>query len=172
MILEDTIEQELVDASRLMVHANNAQTRAKTVYYKAIYNGLASVIEAILYMIIEKACTQDPTILEHPSKRVDRRIHDLNSSPLGSTKTLFISERTEEPFTFADVSKQFMDMIKFCRQHDITSKRLYKRIDTIRIKRNHVHLQIRTSTSRSYTRAHINSASDTIVELYGIFSSL
>lgn len=125
-----------------------------------------------MYLVTTRSCTKSPSLLNNPGKKTTKRVHDLNEALLGSGKMLFIAETVQEPYTVKDVSDKFASMNKFCKDQGIISSRLFKRLDHIRIKRNDIHLQLRTTKSRSYTKAHINSTSDTIIELYSILSSI
>lgn len=166
------MRQEFDDITLFLKLAEIKNTSARTIYYKAAFNSMAAIIEAFIYEIVRQSCEKDPALLSSNTRRDYKQLHDLNKARIGTDKDLVIVERIDVPFTFKEVTDKFNTMNRFCRDNALIQKRLYNRIDRVRKKRNDIHLQTRTSVSRSYTRAELDRMAAIGVQLISVLSAI
>jgi len=164
--------QEYEDIAEYLISADSLNTRARTRYYKAAYYTSAQIVELLIYMIVLQACDRQPELLESFKTRAEVNVHDLSASRLGSTKKLHITETLDRASTINEVVKNLATMIAFCNSQKLVGTNLGKKLDRIRIKRNDIHLHLRTSQARTYTKAHIDQLADTTHQLIAIFLSM
>jgi hypothetical protein len=165
IVLERNIVTTLGDVFRLLDDANNTKTRARTVYYKCSFLLLASITEALVFHFIKCGTDLDPTLISKADSTRIKPLQLLHPSNTGSTKKLWFAEEVPAPATFADITKDFNKMNDFCRMHLSIATALFSDLDYVRKKRNEIHLQGLTSSSRSFTRRQINKVGDAMVEM-------
>jgi hypothetical protein len=166
-ILVENIKMTLKDVVVQVGHAQNVKGPARTSYYKMGTLLLASSVEAMLHDIIKCAMTNDPNLAKRVQKKDLRKIHPLPSATLGTSKSLFVCEEVFEDFRL-DKTTLLGSMNTFAKKTGLINKSQFNRIDSIRQKRNEIHLQGRPSTSRSFTLRHIRSTSKILEELANV----
>jgi hypothetical protein len=164
------VVQELDDIRDLGEAVNNVNTRARTVYYKAMYNSAASIVECFLFRLVHSLHRHDSAVLG--TERKERYVSELNQVELGSKKNLYIAERYTRDRGIDEVAGKFIEMNRLCLTTKVINRNLYKRLERIREKRNEIHIQLRTSASRSYTKAQVDLVMDTALKLYDILLPL
>ena len=164
--------REYGDIGEYIQVANTVQTRARTRYYKAAYYTSAQIVELLVYMIVLSSCDAHPELLENFKIQSEQKVHDLIGTQLGSPKKLHIAESFQRGATLEDVTKDFQQMIAFCKSQNLIDATMKKRLDRIREKRNDIHLFLRKSPVRTYTRAHIDQLADTTHKLSRVLISI
>ena len=164
-VLEKNIATTLGDVFRLLNDADKVGTRAKTVYYKCAFLLLASITEALVFDFIKCRTDADPSLIPRADTTTHKHIQHLNSANLDTPKRLSIVEEVPLAATFADITKDFNRMNDFCRKHLSIPPKQFRNLDYVRRKRNEIHLQGLTSSSRSYTRVQINKVGDSMVDM-------
>lgn len=157
------VSNTLEDTSVQLVHAQDVRGRARTGYYKAMILLLASVAEALVHHLIEKACNQDSSLAGQKPVINKKLLVQVNNSALQSPLDLWVAEREEQPFSLNGVGFQAMNV--FCLETNLINRRLYNALEQIREKRNEIHLQSLSTSSRSFTLRMVGSASSAIVDL-------
>jgi hypothetical protein len=164
--LEKNIRTTFGDISELFADVERVKARAKTKYYKCIFLLAASIVEALVYHLIDCSCNADPRLLtDNPDVKLRAR-HTLPSPVLGTVKKLFIAEEVVKPSTIKSIAPSFKIMNKFCYKNGLIDDDILKEIEYIRKKRNQIHLQTLDSTSRSYTLAMLERVGEAMIMLY------
>lgn len=164
-VLAKNINTTLQDVSTLVNDVVKVNTRAKTVYYKAIILLLASIVEAQVYHFIDRKCTADPTLFAKDIKSYKPKIA-LSKAILGSSSQFYVAEEIATPRTLKNITGSFNAMNDFCKEKSLISPSLYTELEYIRKKRNTIHLQTLDTTKRSYTLAMASRISDTMAKMY------
>lgn len=170
-VLARNIDIALTEAIVQISHAEQVGTRARTGYYKVAMLLLASVIEAQLHHLIILHEANDSTIFDGHGKKKLVKIAQLNSANLGTTKALFICEEVIESFK---LSKHTLlaAMNDFCLANSFIPARLKANIDSVKDKRNELHLQSLRTVSRTFTRDMIDKAGYTVAELFELIDDI
>lgn len=163
-VLDKNIQATIYDISTQVGHALNVSGRARTGYYRVAALLAASVVEALLYHLIEKESTRDPSILSHVPTTKQSRLLSLNGTTLGTTKTLWIAEVEKKDFTLKGA--MLSDMNDFCLKTGLIGPRLHASICFVRDKRNEIHLQGSGTTSRSFNGQTLDRIAKVMVQLY------
>ncbi len=164
--------QEFGDIAEYISDAGKVKTSARTRYYKAAFYSSVQIIELIIYLIVLKVYEVDEKVLESYLLKDTRTIVDLNSVNLGTSKELRITEMFQRPITLKEATADFQTMTNFCRKIDLIDANLLKRLRRVQSKRNEIHLQLRSSTSRSYTKSSLEHLSEITHRLTDIYFSL
>lgn len=155
------------DMAVLIVQAKRVRGRARTVYYKSAFLLISSVVEAMTYLLIKKKCRSDPTLISKWQYPTLKKVTELSDKEkLGTIKTLWIAE--EMKTDFEPEKADFNSMIAFCKKVGILNSRHCSSLDSIRKKRNNIHLH--TAESNSYTFSLIKKSSIILSKLFTVHS--
>jgi hypothetical protein len=163
-VLDTNIQATIYDISTQVGHALTVSGRARTGYYRVASLLAASIVEALLYHLIEKESARDPSILNRVQSTKQTRLLSLNSATLGTAKTLWIAEVEKNDFTLKGA--MLNDMNDFCLKTGLIGPRLYASINFVRDKRNEIHLQGSGTASRRFNGQTLDRIAKVIVQLY------
>jgi hypothetical protein len=165
-VLAKNVDTAIRDVAQLLATAANLNTRAKTIYYKCIILILGSVVEALVYHLMERHCIADPSLLDDKIDEEFKIRATLSQTELQTTKQLYIGEKIIKQLTFKDCAGSFKLITSFCRHKRLLGSEILEELDYIRRKRNEIHLQTLTSTSRSYNLKMVERIASTMYDLY------
>jgi hypothetical protein len=169
-VLASHVIQTIKDIGIQVGHAQDVGGPARTGYYKAALLLTASLVEAVLYDLIEYKYRATPSLLDgvrtFKNSRAISTLHQLPNSIVVPGKELWICEVDR---TRIDRKTSFAELNKLALETGIIGQRLSRKIDRVRIKRNEIHLQIMSSTSRRYDLRTVEYTSAVLLELFNLY---
>jgi hypothetical protein len=159
------IEWNFAQIAVFIFHADQVNGRAKSGYYKAAILLAASIAEAFAFKILEKNNGL-------PMPPEDWRC--VYSNPLPSKyksntgNLLSICERIQPTFKLT-TQTDFKKVNEVCKKLGLFDKKLFIRIERVRILRNKIHIQSLDNVNRSYTRKQLENVSSVINDLVSIY---
>lgn len=166
MVDEDTLKRNIDWNINLIAtqvrHAQLAKTRAKSGYYKLAVIVCASIVEAMLHLLLRRKLGQAGKIFTGEKETYEPHALPNNLNP-PDTK-LVIAKQREIVVPISD-NPDFGRMNTACHQHGIFNKRIFNKVDKIRKTRNKIHLQGVDHVDRSYTKRDLDGISSTMNEL-------
>lgn len=164
-ILKANILRRFTLASIQLSHATTVYGRARSGYYQAAAMFLASIVEALLHIIVEKAKNQGkefPIITEYKGYTA------LPKNFFG--EDVFVCRQISSPLKIVK-NTDFKEVIKCCDQLQLIPNGLPKKCHKIRDLRNRIHLMGRSQTDRKYTKKDIDEIGSIIENLLGQLTS-
>jgi len=163
-VLNKNIQATLEDILVQIGHANDVNGRARTGYYKTSVLLAASVVEALLYHLLEKECTANPSLYGQVKSLTHKQRLELNKTTFSTTKTFWICEVIEVNFVLRKANFQAMN--KFAKQTNIISPRLFNSLEFVRETRNKIHLQSLSSSSRQFNARTVDRIARVMDQVY------
>ena len=160
-ILKKNLKWNLTQISVQSAHAQNVRGRARSGYYKVAFMLAASIVEALEHYLLQKNCQ-----LPMPLEDIECKEHSLlpYNYTLSTDFMLAICKRIQKKFELKS-NTDFVKVNEVCKKLNLVNLSLYKRIDSIREKRNNIHLQGLNVLDRSYTNKQLESVSSVISAL-------
>jgi hypothetical protein len=147
--------------------AQKVQTRARTGHYKVAILLMASVVEALLYDIIDTKCAANPALWKTIQYKRYTKLHTIVGTKIGVSKDLYICR--EDIVDFQLGKKAMLEQMNiFCRDAKIISLKQSLEIEYVMRKRNEIHLQGLASVNRTYTAAMLDRVAKIARELFDI----
>ncbi len=172
LVLWHNIKTTFSDVAVQYKHAQSVGTRARTGYYRAAFILLASIVEAMLYRLIEKAIDQDESVVQRQQFERIKKIQKVNSSHIGTNKTIYICEIYKENFILTPEKSKFSGMNTFCLTSGLIDLQLYKKIDKVVKKRKEIHLQGLVTKRRQYNELTLDMAGELMDEILAKIDSI
>lgn len=158
-----TIEQIAV----FIAEAGNKSTKQRSIYYKASLFLSASVVEALVFLIIKNFCISSSEI-EHRKEYKYKYIHAFPKNILKDTgRNIGIYDKIPVEFEWKD-DIDFMSMNEIGFKYGIFNKRLYQKLEGIRKKRNRIHIQSLDEKDHRYTKRDVEYVSSAVPPLLDI----
>jgi hypothetical protein len=153
--------------------ADKVNTRAKTGYYKMAIYLSASIVEALLYHLIERAMGKDPKICEKVTAEEHKQVEQLNqlNRMHGSSKVFKICEIKTRDFKLGKTT-MLKAMNDFCYETKLIDERLHKSIEYAGELRNKIHLQGLKTTERHFNSVMLNKVFNNVLKLYEVLDNL
>ncbi len=168
--LADNFEWTSEQISLFLLEAKSKPAKRRSGYYKAVFLFLASMVEAIAYFAIKKL-HDEGLMIEHRYVYKNRIIHTLpkefNYQTPDQDKCLVICEKVKSPFKW-DESIDFQSLNEIGKKYKIFTDRFHKKLESIRKKRNRIHMQTLKSKDHKYTKKdteYVASALPPLVKL-------
>jgi hypothetical protein len=150
-------------------HAKNVKGRARSGYYKIATILAASIVEAILHGLLIRKLGADGVILTGEKEVYECHPLPKKFYPDTGEDELVIGKRRPEKIKIAR-NPDFAVLNNTCFKEKVFSKRLFKKVDSVRKMRNKIHIQGLTYVDRSYTKNNVETASVVVNNLIGLYN--
>ncbi len=172
IVNEPTLRQNIswnLDLIAVQVrHAELAQTRGRSGYYKLAIITSASIIEALVHLLLRRHLGADGIVKTGDKECFECQALPATFNPPGSTLAIC---RQREVTISIDSNPDFGKMNKICFQYKIFTKSIFDNVENVRKIRNKIHLQGLDHIDRSYTKKDLGKVSKTmehlLSEVYG-----
>jgi hypothetical protein len=150
-------------------HARKVKGRARSGYYKIATILAASIVEAMLHGLLIRKLGTDGVIITGEKEVYE--CHPLPKKFYSTTNEdeLIIGKRRLEKIKIAR-NPDFAVLNTTCLKENIFSKRLFRKVDSVRKMRNKIHIQGLTYVDRSYTKNDIEKTSRVVNHLIGLYN--
>lgn len=142
-------------------HADDAQTRAKSGYYKLSVLLCASAVEALLYILLSKkiGCSG---VLKTEKKHFESSAFPSPYIPTGEDWVM--CKRRDRQILLSNKT-DFIHLSEACLEQHLISKKLFEKVKWIRTERNKIHLHGLNNIERRCTMKDLERASSVMNEL-------
>ena len=164
--INENILWNIEQIALFLAEAKEKPINQRSRYYKASFLFIASVIEALLFMIIKKYHSSHK--IEYRCEYEYKQLCQLSNKLFKSTSgQIGIYDKKELDFELNEkIGLQSMNQIGF--KYKLFDKRVYNKIDKIRRKRNRIHLQSLSEKDHRYTKRNVEYAASVLLKIINI----
>lgn len=161
-VLFKNVSWNIQQAAVQYEHARHVRVRARSGYYKLAILLIASVVEAIAHLLLQKHIDNG---VELPTTGYEcYSCHALPKSFYSDKEELVICKRRKPDFRLT-TQTDFQAVNRVSLKVGLFSKRFYNKIEKVRKLRNKIHIQSLNFVDRSYTKSDLEYVSSVLSEI-------
>lgn len=157
-MIHENIKKRIVAITIFINDANNAKsTVAKSAYYRSAIMLTCTVIESLVYLLVEKDTANKGHVFFRRIRYKER--HTLPANVTGGDN-LVIAEKIKQDLRISDNDVTFDKLNRYLVKNGIVSGDQFKKLDYTRKERNKLHLQGLSIPDTGYTKSKFIKVSE------------
>ena len=169
-VIFDNIEWTIEQVAVFIVEAKDKPRNQRSHYYKAAYFFTASIVEALVFLIVKKYCEANK--INTRKQYTYDLLHNLPKEIMaGKHKSVGIYAKNEHDFEWKD-DLDFHKLNEIAKINGILDEKLVRKLENVRRRRNRIHMQSLKRKDHRYTKRDVDSASSAIPELVTLAKNL
>ena len=167
-VLQENIGWNMRQASLFYRDAEDVPTKDRSRYYKASSLFVASVIEAMVFVIVKDFCDTHPESMAKQSLYSYQPLYRLPSRLLkDGAGSIVLYEERKKDFTWKGIV-DFQALNRMGLRCGLFNKGLYNTLEKVRERRNRVHLQSLQEKHHRFTRRDVDYMFSAFEKLDGL----
>ena len=161
--IQENIEWNLKQAHLFVRDSQEKSMQDRSRYYKASFLFISSAIEALVFIIVKNYCVNNT--VDYGDEYVYNSLQSLTKLfPEETDVSIGIYKKERKKFEWKD-RVDFYITNDIGLQNKVFDKRMYNKLERVRMRRNQIHLQALQEKDHQYTKRHVEYAFSVAGEL-------